>query len=212
MHHLTKDITIFLDERTVYSDEALEMISRAPYDGCSFPLARKITFYFVHETMNVVAEDVAIDPLTSGTNIGAFVERIKQMAPLASEIRVQPVAHNDLSTMDYEHLSGLAFRLYQLASRIEHAYDLDTTDLMWLDLDMICTLSHVSCASTSSVDITYQFIELARKNALTLQSLVLDCNRIDVLGLVQAADDNCMLYPCLLTLKLRSESDTDELR
>ncbi|KAJ2055944.1 hypothetical protein GGI17_006443 [Coemansia sp. S146] len=219
-HHSAKDVTVLLDERAVYSGEALEMVSYAPYGGCYLPLARKIAFIFVREKKGVkdedtendkdtetgedieideetkagekagTDEDIGIDPLAAGTNIGAFVDRIKEAAPLVSEIRVQPVGHDDLSTMDYEHFSSLASRLYQLASRIEYAYDLDTTDLMWLDLDMICTLSHASCTSTSSAGSTYQFIELARKNALTLQSLVLDCEFIDVLGLVQGADGN----------------------
>ncbi|KAJ2076356.1 hypothetical protein GGI09_008444, partial [Coemansia sp. S100] len=37
-HHLAKELEIELDERAVYSGMALEALSRAPYDGCAFPL------------------------------------------------------------------------------------------------------------------------------------------------------------------------------
>ncbi|KAJ2873994.1 hypothetical protein GGH93_002794 [Coemansia aciculifera] len=61
-HLLAREITVFLDERTVYSGEALEMISRAPYDGCSFPLARKITFLFVKDMTDRMGNDFGFDP------------------------------------------------------------------------------------------------------------------------------------------------------
>ncbi|KAJ2346225.1 hypothetical protein GGH92_003702 [Coemansia sp. RSA 2673] len=35
---------IELDERDIYSGEALRMLTNAPYEGCAFPLVRKITF------------------------------------------------------------------------------------------------------------------------------------------------------------------------
>ncbi|KAJ2873316.1 hypothetical protein H4R27_006595, partial [Coemansia aciculifera] len=82
--------------RSVYSGKALEVVSRAPYDGCYFPLARKLAFIFVNDTKDRTDEDVRIDPLTARTNIGAFVERIKETAPLVSEIRVQPSNRDDM--------------------------------------------------------------------------------------------------------------------
>ncbi|KAJ1924955.1 hypothetical protein LPJ71_000336, partial [Coemansia sp. S17] len=61
-HYMAKDISVYLNERTVYSGVALEMISRAPYAGCSFPLARKISFIFVKEIGGEgMVENMAMD-------------------------------------------------------------------------------------------------------------------------------------------------------
>ncbi|KAJ2063460.1 hypothetical protein GGI17_001676 [Coemansia sp. S146] len=149
MHHAARDITIFLYARIIYSGKALEMVSRVPYDSCPFLLARRVAFIFVNDTKDGTDEDtgsdedigtdkdIVIDPLTAEANIGSFVERIKQVAPL--------------------------------------------------------------------------FIQLARKNALTFQSLVLECRHdIDILGLVQDIGGNHVAYPRLMSLKLCTETDSDE--
>ncbi|KAJ2055107.1 hypothetical protein GGI17_006739, partial [Coemansia sp. S146] len=196
-HHLAKGLTVFLDKRAAYSGEALEMVSHAPYGGCYLLLACKIASIFVREKKGMKDEDTENDKDTeTGEDIG-----------MDEDIGIDPLAADANIGM---FVNCIKEAVPLVASRIEYAYDLDTTDLMWLDLDMICTLSHVSYTSTSSTGSTYQFIELARKNALTLQLLVLDCEFIDVLGLVQGTDGNCVLYPRLLTLKLRSELATDE--
>ncbi|KAJ2873993.1 hypothetical protein GGH93_002793 [Coemansia aciculifera] len=125
------------------------------------------------------------------------------MAPLVDEIRVKTVGNDNRPKLHIQHFGDLTSRLYQLACRIGYEYALTTVDYMRLQLDMICNLSHVRYASESYVDHTQQFLQLVRKNALTFQSLVLDCKHdIDMLGLVQDADDNDVAYPCLLTLKL----------
>ncbi|KAJ2868552.1 hypothetical protein GGH94_000084 [Coemansia aciculifera] len=61
MHHGARDITIFLDARTIYSGKALEMVSRVPYDGCPFPLARRVAFIFVNDTKGGTDEDIGSD-------------------------------------------------------------------------------------------------------------------------------------------------------
>ncbi|KAJ1925873.1 hypothetical protein LPJ71_000021 [Coemansia sp. S17] len=212
-HHLAKDITVYLEEQILYSGEALKAISRSPYDGCSFPLARRITFYFINDAIDGVDEDISVDPLLVEANISAFVERVKQMAPLVGEISFDPAYHNDVPSIASQYIGHLASRLYRLAYRIEYNYTLDATDMMRLQLDMICNLTQVSYISTSRIGDAYQFVQLARKNALILQSLVLECEHdIDILGLVQDAGGNHVEYPCLLTLKLWSASEVEEPR
>ncbi|KAJ2056267.1 hypothetical protein GGI17_006285 [Coemansia sp. S146] len=212
-HHLAKDITIILDERTVYSGEALEMVSRAPYDGCSFPLARKITFTFVLEKTDRVDKNNWNDPLIAEANIGAFVERIKQMAPLAGTIIVRPASRDDIPSISNQHFGYLASRLYQLAYRIECIYNPSNVDPIRLQLDMVCNLTYVSYTSWSDVDSTYQFSQLARINARTLQSLGFHCRHyIDILRLVQDTGGNDVTYPRLLALKLCSVSNSNALK
>ncbi|KAJ2056249.1 hypothetical protein GGI17_006294 [Coemansia sp. S146] len=150
-HHSAKDITIFLDERSVYSSKALEAISRAPYDGCCFPLARKLAFIFVKEKRGVKDRDFWNDPLVAGTNIGAFVERIKETAPLVNEIRVQPSDRDDMPSIASEHFSDLASRLYQLTSRVEYVDISHIEDSTRLKPETICNLSLISYTSGSSI-------------------------------------------------------------
>ncbi|KAJ2257701.1 hypothetical protein GGI13_000813 [Coemansia sp. RSA 455] len=212
-HHFAKDITVFVDERTVYSGKAIEAISRAPYDGCSFPRAHRIAFYFLKATIDGADEDIGVDPLLVEANIGAFVERVKLMAPLVGEISIDPTENEDMPRIASQYLGHLASRLYWLACRIEYNYTLDATDMMRLQLDMICNLTHIRYASDSRIGDAYQFVQLARKNALILQSLVLECEHdIDILGLVQDADGNHVEYPRLLALKLWSASEAEEPR
>ncbi|KAJ2114800.1 hypothetical protein IW146_002802 [Coemansia sp. RSA 922] len=212
-HHFAKDITVFVDERTVYSGKALEAISHAPYDGCSFPRAHRIAFYFLKATIDGADEDIGVDPLLVEANIGAFVERVKLMAPLVSEISIDPTENEDMPRIASQYLGHLASRLYQLAYRIEYNYTLDATDIMRLQLDMICNLTHIRYASESRIGDAHQFVQLARKNALILHSLVLECEHdINILGLVQDADGNHVEYPRLLALKLWSASDVEEPR
>ncbi|KAJ2864229.1 hypothetical protein GGH94_003055 [Coemansia aciculifera] len=212
-HHLATDITVFLDERSVYSGEALEVISRAPYDGCPFPLTRKIAFIFVKDTTGRMYEDVWNDPSKAEANIDAFVNRIKQMAPLVGEITVQPAEHVDMPSIARQYFGNLTSRLYQLAYRIVYRRVMHTTGPVWLQLNIICNLIHVSYASDSSINSTYQFIQLARENASTLQSLEFKCEHyLDVLSLVQDAAGNHVAYPCLLTLTLWTEFLSEEPR
>ncbi|KAJ2886728.1 hypothetical protein H4R27_000425 [Coemansia aciculifera] len=211
-HHLARDITVFMDERTVYSGEALGMVSRAPYDGCSFPLARMLAFIFVKDTADRVDEDIWNDPPIVGTNIGAFVKRIKQMAPSVGGIRVKAANRGSMPGIANQYFGDLASRFYQLASRVEYNYHCYTEDSTRLQLDMISNLTHISYTSDSSIGNVNQFIQLARQNALTLQSLIFECEEdLDVLGLVQDAEGNHVAYPHLLTLKLWAVSIFDEL-
>ncbi|KAJ1918330.1 hypothetical protein GGI09_001170 [Coemansia sp. S100] len=212
-HRLAKDITVFLEERAVYSGEALEALSRLLCDVCPFPLARKILFVFVKDERADIDMDAWNDPLLAGANIDAFVGRIKQMAPSVGEIGVQPVDRDSTPSVFNQHFSNLVSQLYRLASRVEYGYGLDTADLMRLQLGRICNLTHVTYVSTSRTDGAHQFVQLAQKNALTLQSLSFKCgHELFVSDLVQHADGCPVAYPRLLTLKLLSWSDSDEPR
>ncbi|KAJ2570056.1 hypothetical protein GGH95_004250, partial [Coemansia sp. RSA 1836] len=86
-HHLARELEIELDERAVYSGKALRMLSTAPYDGSPFLQARKFALIFVPDEMDEAGEDIDTDPLTVEANVAAFVQRVKHMAPKASEIR-----------------------------------------------------------------------------------------------------------------------------
>ncbi|KAJ2112681.1 hypothetical protein IW146_004439 [Coemansia sp. RSA 922] len=176
-------------------------------------MARKIAFVLAMNAYDYVARNIGIDPLTAKANVCAFVERIKQMVPLVDEIRVQPVNCDDMPSMPDQQFGDLACRLYQLGYRIKYhclSYDADP---IWLQQGVVCNLSHISYLSASDVDSVNQFIQLARKNALTLQSLNIECEyNLGVLGIVQDDDGKHVVYPRLLTLKLRLWSKSEEWR
>ncbi|KAJ2748388.1 hypothetical protein GGI19_006132 [Coemansia pectinata] len=199
-HHLSKELEIELDERTVYSGRALEALSRAPYDGCSFPLVRKLAFTLVTEELSKVNEDVEINLSRAETDIRAFVERIKQLAPIVSEIRVQP---KDLCLPNInDHLVGyLASQLYQLVGRIDYDYQVGTTVPIWQNLDTIRNLTHIKYTSVNSDGL---FLQSVRLNASTLQDLDIasECDYVDICGLIRNTDGSYVTYPCLLNLFL----------
>ncbi|KAJ2770959.1 hypothetical protein GGI18_005124, partial [Coemansia linderi] len=86
MHHIARDIAIDLDEQTVYSGKALSMLSQAPYSGCAFPLGRTLILALVLDE----DEDSTTNQAVARVNIGALVQRIKQMAPNVAKIGVRP--------------------------------------------------------------------------------------------------------------------------
>ncbi|KAJ2582718.1 hypothetical protein GGH95_001385, partial [Coemansia sp. RSA 1836] len=87
-HNLAKELDIDLDLWSVFTGQALQLLSSAPYNGCSFPLVRKISI-----NMDIQEEDgdenspaaggkhkICLPPDTTA-NIAAFVLRLKEMAP-----------------------------------------------------------------------------------------------------------------------------------
>ncbi|KAJ2733601.1 hypothetical protein IW152_002971 [Coemansia sp. BCRC 34962] len=205
MPRLAKDVTVFLAEQAVYSGEALEIVSCAPYNGCAFPLARVLTFVFVDGVEGRMDNDIGTDSIRAKATIDGFVGRIQQMAPLANKIRVKLAFHNDASSVTSRHFDYLVSRLYQLSCCIGYGFGLEDDDPVQLHLGMISNLSQIAYTSESETGSIGQFVQLARMSASTLQSLNLQCEHgIDVLGLVQDSDGNCITFPHLLSLKLHA--------
>ncbi|KAJ2416893.1 hypothetical protein GGI10_000627 [Coemansia sp. RSA 2530] len=198
MPHLAKYVTVFLTERVVYSGEALEIVSGTPFSDCAFPLARVLAFVFVDELEEGVDDDTRAQ-----STIDEFVRRIQQMAPLASRIKVDLGFANGTTSDDSRHFSYLVSRLYQLSGRIEYGFSSEDSDPIQLQLGMFTSLSQIVYTSESEAGSINQFVQLARNNVASLQSLNLQCEHgIDVLGLVQDPNGNCVAYPHLLSLKL----------
>ncbi|KAJ2469309.1 hypothetical protein GGI03_000454 [Coemansia sp. RSA 2337] len=188
-------------------------MSHSSYDDCAFPLARNITFSFVMEDTGEVDENIRNEQLRVKTNIRAFVRRVKQMAPLAGKISVQLSGYYDMSRVGNQNFGELISRLYQLVSHVEYVDLQHMGETIPLRLDAVCRLTHVSCISGFGIGNVSQFVQLVRKNALTLQSLILECRQhINVLGLVQDAEGNHVVYPRLITLKVSLGSDIDGLK
>ncbi|KAJ2789004.1 hypothetical protein GGI18_002646, partial [Coemansia linderi] len=208
---LAKDVTVILDERNVFSGKALDRISRMPYGNGVFLRARTVKFHFVEDYMDG-NKSIAIDLSRADVNICAFVERIKRMAPLVSEIKVELAGRDDFPSKINQPFSDLVSQLYQLVSRIDYYHSSGEPDLLHLRLDATNYLSHINYSSESDVDDADEFVWLAKTNAMTLQSLIIKSEGdIDVLGLVHDTDGCHLTYPHLIALTLSTLKGDDEL-
>ncbi|KAJ2790118.1 hypothetical protein GGI18_001998, partial [Coemansia linderi] len=208
-HHLAKELEIELDERAIGSGKALDFLSGAPYDGCAFPLPFKLTLSLTAETPSDVDESAEIALPTAEANIGAFVERVKQIVPAVRDIRVQP--EDEYSPGIGDHLAGyLVAQLFQLVGRIDYNYGYrdGTATRLWKHLDAVCNLTHITYTNMRGCG---WFLQSVRQNAPTLQDLDIDSEHyyVDICGLIRNTDGNSITYPRLLGLSLRCRIDFD---
>ncbi|KAJ2624452.1 hypothetical protein GGF44_005257, partial [Coemansia sp. RSA 1694] len=218
-HHLAKEAHVELFEEDIYSGKALQLLTNATYDGRAFPLARKIVFHIIitggegegYETSE--AEETGGSEQTDrvglttickvGQSASAFVQQIRQMAPMVSEISVlanDPNGPRDISSL---HYSDLVSQLYRLATRIEYAYVDDISVPVELRLDETRDLTHIKYASEASDD---RIMQLARQNSQTLQHLAIFSKEgFDAAGLIRNTDGSCSTYPRLRRLKLDAD-------
>ncbi|KAJ2754514.1 hypothetical protein GGI19_002338 [Coemansia pectinata] len=209
---LVKSLEIELDERAIYSGKALRMLLCAPYEGYAFPLARKLLLTLIwdkYDGSDELGEYADIDPLVAKASLSAFVERIKFIAPMVSDICVQPGAHSlETSGIASHHFGDLVSQLYRLADCVEYHCRDNSHLLEEVRFDGIHTLV---CIVYIGEGLGHQFIKLARWSAPTLQSLTITTvnDEVPVSGLIRNVDGSCVIFPCLLKLKLSIRSDND---
>ncbi|KAJ2892048.1 hypothetical protein IWW38_003367, partial [Coemansia aciculifera] len=197
-HHLAKHAGVKLRAGQILSREALELLASPPYDGCTFPLARVLKI-----SINTCEpfDDTGTNPVQVDANIGAFVQRIKDMTPLLSEIRVNVDRTLDTSSLTLERLGDLVSRLFRLANRIESSDIHRSYTLVPSQLETACHLSHIKVNGNDSVD--GWVIQLVRQNAPTLQVLNIDSESESFASsLVQDTSGSLIAYPGLTTLRL----------
>ncbi|KAJ2493511.1 hypothetical protein IWW37_000600 [Coemansia sp. RSA 2050] len=209
--HLAKELMLGFDVWGVYIGKALEMLNSALLDECAFPAVRLLDIRFSREPMQCQLEDVAADPDRVQANIDALVSRIKRMAPMVNEVRVASRFYSsDLPPTTGKCFGNLVSRLYQLASRVTYS-SYNGSVFVVLELDRISEL--VSMDYKVCNNNYRQIMQLARRNASTLQSLVINSRAaIDLSGLIQDADGAFMEYSRLQTLKLAWRADVTTLR
>ncbi|KAJ2910373.1 hypothetical protein GGI21_000940 [Coemansia aciculifera] len=89
-YHLAKLLLVELDERAIYSGEAVKLMNRPPFGGSAFKSVRKIEFdVFLEPQHSDSSKKVSVDQ--SSSNIAAFVQHIKLMSPKIHEIDMQPI-------------------------------------------------------------------------------------------------------------------------
>ncbi|KAJ2859608.1 hypothetical protein GGH94_006006 [Coemansia aciculifera] len=201
--HLASELTIFTDIWSICSGRALNILSCAPYNGCAFPMVHKLKFYFNPPPPLKLQGDHTPDPQEIQANVSAFVQRIKVLAPMLSEIGVSVNLYSfDSSRTNDWWFDNLATELFQLANRIEYESPSMATRMTLLP-DQVRNLTHIHYSAIVNGH-NEQILQLARQNSSTLQSLIITLQGIaDVSSLIQSTDGSYISYPCLYKLKAK---------
>ncbi|KAJ2068066.1 hypothetical protein GGI08_001067 [Coemansia sp. S2] len=164
-------------------------------------MARQVNLYFASNILdkNSVASAIVVE-----SNITAFVQRIRQMVPKATDIGVTYIPHCS-QAKDTCYIGTLVSQLFQLSTHVSYFHQ------FWADMPIRLQLYIIR----NLVDLTFLVdgytcpsIELARQNALTLQHLCLLSNfPADLAGLIQSPDGSYVTYPHLRDLVLLDGSD-----
>ncbi|KAJ2864386.1 hypothetical protein GGH94_002944 [Coemansia aciculifera] len=203
-YHFVKRLTLKSNMQTILSGKALEMLSRPPFTDGTFPRTRFIHFNIAWLRGQEREVDNAALLSDSETSIYAFVQRVKQLAPMVNHISVSPqyvtlIQHKTTIRL----FSSLASQLFQLASCVEYRSSGMNIPVV-LRSETLHDLTHITYDSKGyTVDVRGQLMQMVRQNAQTLQYLVIRAVvLIDVAGLNQDVDGNYIKYPNLRTLKL----------
>ncbi|KAJ1657364.1 hypothetical protein GGF38_004418, partial [Coemansia sp. RSA 25] len=131
-------------------------------------------------------EGVAVRAAEIETNISAFVQRVNQMAPMASDFEVVGSATPVNVPFDNEHIESFVSQLFQTATRAVYKVD-DNNVPLELSTGIVTNLVHIDVDTTHYNSIS----QLVRLNAMTLQSLSIAADESGgVGGLVMDATGN----------------------
>ncbi|KAJ2059274.1 hypothetical protein GGI17_004515 [Coemansia sp. S146] len=205
--HLAKELIIELDMWSVCTDEGLEYLLRVAFKDYAFPLVRSVKFLFDEFQEG---EDLSAIPPNASANAAAFVKRILQTAPKASEIEMVTGVLSDDSYDDLQrHLSDLLAQLFQLATRVRHFSEGSDIIVNW-QMGLVRNLVHLSY----EVDVDgVNFVQLARQCAPTLQRLAMESTQnVDIIGLIRDNNGDYMEYPQLLMLEHSLWMDSEPLQ
>ncbi|KAJ2460163.1 hypothetical protein GGF42_001019, partial [Coemansia sp. RSA 2424] len=214
-HHLATGLCLDLSIWSICMGMAVQQLSSAPYEGCTFPRVRQLTIgLYLDDEFKQLSENrppPSLDsyPPKTAANIAAFVQRVKQLVPDIREVDVwsYPDAE-DLIKRRNAHILDLIQQLYDIVEA-KNAITRDSMVLVeYMDLEPSRDLVHVAyhIDATSS-----RIVPLVRRSAQTLQSLDLTAvAHIDYTELIRDPDSGgrWMEYPCLHTLRLFSEYKT----
>ncbi|KAJ2261400.1 hypothetical protein GGI01_002310 [Coemansia sp. RSA 376] len=200
---LAKDLSIHVELECIYSGKALEILSRAPYKDCVFPLVRRVSL-----TCNMI-QMVDIDKYASiaPDNIATFVQRLRQMAPGAHEFNLAALTHSNWPENTVGYFGSMVNQILQHSSRFKNSF-VGYRPPVALDFDGTCHLTHIDYALDMGRE---QCFQLARQCAPMLQSLRLWSNvhkyeeYLDLSRLIRGDDGNCVVYSHLQKLILDND-------
>ncbi|KAJ2746168.1 hypothetical protein GGI20_001591 [Coemansia sp. BCRC 34301] len=208
--HLVNHLTISLKEASVYTGAALRALSRGLDGGCALPLLRVLTVFIVADEGDDVNEYIDIGAWEVENNIGAFVQRVEEMAATLHRIRVEYDNIQHIEKVTHMYANSLVPQLLQLAKRIDYDDCGEVAIIFRLHVYDMCQLTHIKCRYEGA---GCRFMLLARLNSQTLQSLNLAIRLTTCTSMLIDNDDGShATYPQLVTLILPWWSHVDPLQ
>ncbi|KAJ2749732.1 hypothetical protein GGI19_005505, partial [Coemansia pectinata] len=194
-HLYAKELTINVDMPDVYSGAALKILSSEYYINYTFPMVRSIIFMFSDSSKSEEPTFIAITSPDTESNISAFVQRIKQIAPMTKKATIRQLSYSRNGPQFSVQQFNIEYELYHRPVTIDQ------------QLNGLRNLAYCSFESTEGGE---QIMQLARRNASTLQFLKIDVYAIvDITGLIQNDDGGYVQYPYLHTFKLSGKPGSD---
>ncbi|KAJ2909184.1 hypothetical protein GGI21_002134 [Coemansia aciculifera] len=199
--NLVRTLSFYVSIRSIYSGEALSILSSAPYDGCAFPKARttRCAFY-----LSLVDLDDAEHATDIEGNIRLFMDRVKQTIPLPKDVTVYPghIAANMPRDVSGHHYTSLISLLCQLSHKVYYRALVPTLSLE-MHADGVRNLVHFWYQSMDEgIDHSWA-LGVARWNAPTLQLLnIAAALPTGISALIRGLDGDCVRYSFLESLEL----------
>ncbi|KAJ2811938.1 hypothetical protein H4S07_001744, partial [Coemansia furcata] len=204
-HLHARVLAVDVDLLDVCRGSAMEELSRKPFRGLTFPVARQLDVKLSSlSTMSHMADSVlTLDILQS--NITMFVRSLSYLAPLVKKVRITLAASPDQTPEIYEgHLGGLVARLFRLADDVHYNVVGRTMSLVYQPTG----IRHLMHMDAFGCDNGLLMMNLARLNAPTLEFLRIGFWFLDDISpLIQDADGCYVHYPVLHSLCFASNVD-----
>ncbi|KAJ2331730.1 hypothetical protein GGI00_003121 [Coemansia sp. RSA 2681] len=206
IHLVAQKLKINVSDMDVYRGHALKRLARNHDSSWALPKVRSLEFTIFPPSPLPSSVGSAVAPREVEANIGAFVRRVKQMAPNAKKVHISiNYVTAEVPQFLARHLTSLVAQLSQLAVAKEFYY-CHRPRCIDPQLTGICGLLDFSVVKSARGELTMQ---LAQRNALTLQTLKLTMRGFaDMSILLRNADGSYVQYPCLHTLAFRDSSDS----
>ncbi|KAJ2039165.1 hypothetical protein IW146_000151 [Coemansia sp. RSA 922] len=198
-HLYARELDITFGMFSVYNGTALKKLLSEPYSDVLFPMVRslKVTLTRTTKEQRLLASSPSAQDME--TNIRAFVQCIRLMAPATRRVCILLQSRSDNeSQFAVQHFSSLVAQLSQLGNIIEHNYHCCPMRLEPPPTD-IRSLVHMDGTEEN----VYIMMQLARHNAATLQILRLRMGETHHIGqLIQDVDGSYVQFPYLISLWL----------
>ncbi|KAJ2460565.1 hypothetical protein GGF42_000759, partial [Coemansia sp. RSA 2424] len=200
-HLMAKTLDINVGMPCIYSGRALEMLTRAQYDSCVFPVVRSLT---LNCSFNLLScqKDKSINPAMASANTTAFSQRLLQIAPRARKLVVSNCDARGWSPCIAHDFRLLVSELVPAVEQLEYNVKEQDHDII-PTFDGVCNLVHIDCVLDAGSNAFYQ---LARQCARSLRSLTLHLygtrEPLDISELIQYPGGGYVKYPLLQKLKL----------
>ncbi|KAJ2863163.1 hypothetical protein GGH94_003791 [Coemansia aciculifera] len=174
-HLFAREVYFHLDFLDICRGTAMEVLTRKPFSDCTFPRAWSVVVSLLPKSTMAHPDDGWLSRQTIKSNIRAFVQRVKKVAPIVRKILISVASISPgMPQVEVRHLGSLVKQLSQLVDDVEYK---------------------IYCKPMP--------LELQPRSASTLQFLHIQLYKLaDNSPLIQRADGGYVQYPCLHTLKL----------